>query len=54
MKPGPPPIPFPLKHLRGNPGHQRLHAEPEPRRESKCPEPPPGSCDHGFCAYMES
>jgi hypothetical protein len=28
MKPGPPPIPFPLKALRGNPGHQRLHAGP--------------------------
>jgi hypothetical protein len=27
MKPGPPPIPFPLKRLRGNPGHQRLHAD---------------------------
>jgi phage terminase small subunit len=40
MKPGPPPIPFALKRLRGNPGHQRLRAEPEPTRASKCPEPP--------------
>ena len=41
MKPGPPPIPFPLKALRGNPGHQRLRPTPEPASEPKCPEPPP-------------
>jgi P27 family predicted phage terminase small subunit len=40
MKPRPPPIPFPLKALRGNPGHQRLHAGPEPLVPKTCPEPP--------------
>ena len=38
MKPGPPPIPFPLQRMRGNnPGHRRLHAEPEPQRYVQCP-----------------
>jgi phage terminase small subunit len=41
MKPGPPPISFPLKALRGNPGHQRLRPAPQPMIEPKCPEPPP-------------
>jgi P27 family predicted phage terminase small subunit len=41
MKPGPPPIPFPLKALRGNPGHQRLRPVAEPLVPKSCPEPPP-------------
>jgi len=40
VKPGPPPIPFPLKRLRGNAGHQRLDREPEPERGAQCPEAP--------------
>jgi P27 family predicted phage terminase small subunit len=38
---GPPPIPFMLKKLRGNPGHQKLRAPPEPASAPNCPEPPP-------------
>jgi phage terminase small subunit len=38
---GPPPIPFPLKRLRGNPGHQRLGREPQPSIAPNVPEPPP-------------
>jgi phage terminase small subunit len=39
--PGPPPIPFPLKALRGNPGRQKLRPAPEPLVPKTCPEPPP-------------
>jgi P27 family predicted phage terminase small subunit len=35
-----PPVPFPLKVLRGNPGKRPLRAEPEPAREPQCPEAP--------------
>src|ERR1700736_878819 len=38
--PGPPPIPFALRKLRGNPGKRRLRAEPEPQIPKTCPEPP--------------
>ena len=30
-----------MKLLRGNPGHQKIHSEPKPRRSSKPPPPPP-------------
>jgi P27 family predicted phage terminase small subunit len=36
-----PPVPFPLKVLRGNPGKRRLPNEPEPQIAKTCPEPPP-------------
>jgi len=39
--PGPPPTPTHLKLLRGNPGHQKLRAEPQPPIPKTCPEPPP-------------
>ena len=35
-----PPVPFPLKVLRGNPGKRRLRREPEPAREAQCPDAP--------------
>lgn len=38
--PGPPPVPFALRALRGNPGKRRLHAEPKPQIPKTCPEPP--------------
>jgi P27 family predicted phage terminase small subunit len=38
--PGPPPTPTHLKLLRGNPGHQKLRAEPLPLIPKTCPEPP--------------
>jgi P27 family predicted phage terminase small subunit len=38
--PGPPPIPFALRKLRGNPGKRRLRAEPEPQISKAYPEPP--------------
>jgi phage terminase small subunit len=38
--PGPPPIPFVLRKLRGNPSKHRLRAEPEPQIPKSCPEPP--------------
>ena len=39
--PGPPRTPTNLKLLRGNPGHQKLRAEPQPLIPKTCPEPPP-------------
>ena len=38
---GPPPIPFVLKALRGNPGCRRMKPEPMPAIAPVCPEPPP-------------
>jgi P27 family predicted phage terminase small subunit len=35
-----PPVPFPLKVLRGNPGRRPMRREPEPAREPECPSPP--------------
>jgi hypothetical protein len=35
-----PPVPFPLKVLRGNPGKRPLPNEPQPARPPTCPEPP--------------
>jgi P27 family predicted phage terminase small subunit len=43
MKPGPPPIPLPVQRMRGNPSHltkQRVHGEPRPAIDARCPEPP--------------
>ena len=37
---GPPPVPFALRKLRGNPGKRRLHAEPQPQTPETCPELP--------------
>jgi P27 family predicted phage terminase small subunit len=37
---GPPPVPFVLRKIRGNPGQLRLHREPEPTIPKDCPEPP--------------
>jgi P27 family predicted phage terminase small subunit len=39
--PGPPPIPFSLQRLRGNPDKKRLRPEPQPVVDPQCPEPPP-------------
>ena len=36
-----PPVPFPLKVLRGNPGKRPMKPEPQPERASDVPEPPP-------------
>lgn len=36
-----PPVPFPLKVLRGNPGKRPMKPEPQPTIPEKCPEPPP-------------
>jgi P27 family predicted phage terminase small subunit len=36
-----PPVPFPLKVLRGNPGKRPLPNEPQPSRPPTCPDPPP-------------
>ncbi|MBR1174877.1 phage terminase small subunit P27 family [Bradyrhizobium sp. KB893862 SZCCT0404] len=44
MKPGPPPIPFTLKALRGNRGHQKLRRPPKPDCPPKCPDPPSFLC----------
>ncbi len=41
MKAGQRPIPTHLKLLRGNPGKQRLHDEPQPEQLPDVPEPPP-------------
>jgi hypothetical protein len=38
--PGPPPIPFALRKLRGNPSKRRLRAGPEPQIPKSCPPPP--------------
>lgn len=35
-----PPVPFPLKVLRGNPGRRPLKPEPQPTIPKTCPEPP--------------
>jgi P27 family predicted phage terminase small subunit len=35
-----PPVPLPLRVLRGNPGKRRLGREPELPREPECPAPP--------------
>jgi P27 family predicted phage terminase small subunit len=39
--PGPPREPVHLKILKGNPGKQKLRAEPQPTIPKTCPEPPP-------------
>jgi P27 family predicted phage terminase small subunit len=36
-----PPVPFPLKVLRGNPGKRRMKPEPRPEITAEVPEPPP-------------
>jgi P27 family predicted phage terminase small subunit len=36
-----PPVPFPLKVLRGNPGKRRMRSEPQPEIPADVPEPPP-------------
>jgi P27 family predicted phage terminase small subunit len=36
-----PPVPFPLKALRGNPGRRPMKPEPQPQIPQTCPEPPP-------------
>lgn len=41
MKAGQRPIPTHLKLLRGNPGKQRMHDEPQPEQFSDVPDPPP-------------
>jgi P27 family predicted phage terminase small subunit len=41
MKAGQRPIPTHLKLLRGNPGKQRLHDEPQPEQLPDVPSPPP-------------
>jgi P27 family predicted phage terminase small subunit len=41
MKAGQRPIPTHLKLLRGNPGKQRLHDEPQPEQLPDVPNPPP-------------
>jgi P27 family predicted phage terminase small subunit len=38
---GPPPTPFHLPILRGNPSRRPLRPEPQPEVEAKVPEPPP-------------
>lgn len=38
---GPPPTPFVLKKMRGNPGQRPMHPEPQPTIPATCPEPPP-------------
>ena len=35
-----PPVPFPLKVLRGNPGRRPLRPEPQPTIPKTCPDPP--------------
>lgn len=35
-----PPVPFPLKVLRGNPGKRAMKPEPQPERSPICPDPP--------------
>jgi P27 family predicted phage terminase small subunit len=37
---GPPPIPFVVRKMRGNPGRRPLRQAPEPAILPKCPEPP--------------
>jgi P27 family predicted phage terminase small subunit len=34
-------VPTHLRLLRGNPGKRPIRPEPEPQRESECPDPPP-------------
>lgn len=36
-----PPVPFPLKLLRGNPGKRPMRPEPQPEIAADVPEPPP-------------
>jgi P27 family predicted phage terminase small subunit len=36
-----PPVPFPLKVLRGNPGKRPMKPEPQPKIAAYVPEPPP-------------
>ncbi|MDI2078260.1 phage terminase small subunit P27 family [Bradyrhizobium sp. Mp27] len=36
-----PPVPFPLKVLRGNPGKRPMRPEPQPEIAADVPEPPP-------------
>lgn len=36
-----PPVPFPLKVLRGNPGKRPMKPEPQPEIAADVPEPPP-------------
>jgi P27 family predicted phage terminase small subunit len=36
-----PPVPFPLKVLRGNPGKRPMRPEPQPEQAIDVPEPPP-------------
>ncbi|MGX1050864.1 P27 family predicted phage terminase small subunit [Bradyrhizobium japonicum] len=36
-----PPVPFPLKALRGNPGKRPMKPEPQPEIAADVPEPPP-------------
>lgn len=36
-----PPVPFPLKVLRGNPGKRPMKPEPQPEQAIDIPEPPP-------------
>ena len=36
-----PPVPFPLKVLRGNPGKRPMKPEPQPEQQPDVPEPPP-------------
>ena len=38
--PGPPPVPFIVRKLRGNPGKRAMRQPPEPAILPKCPEPP--------------
>ena len=35
-----PPVPFPLKVLRGNPGKRPMKREPQPEQHADVPEPP--------------
>jgi P27 family predicted phage terminase small subunit len=44
--PGPPPIPFALRKLRGNPSKRRMHPEPQPEIAKSCPPPPPHITGH--------
>jgi P27 family predicted phage terminase small subunit len=36
-----PPVPFPLKVLRGNPGKRPMKPEPQPEQAANVPDPPP-------------
>jgi P27 family predicted phage terminase small subunit len=50
--PGPPPTPPHLKLLRGNPGHQKLRAEPQPLIPKTCPEPPAFISDYAADEWL--